>query len=150
MNLTPKQELFCQKFIELGNASEAYRESYDTSRMKDATINRAASQLLGNYKITTRLNELSEYHSTRHNITIDTLTNMYMAIFNANWDKNPSAAVSALNSVAKMHGHLSEHVRHTESIHHDHKHAPLSDTSRFIRESLGAGESKPPKKPVSH
>lgn len=30
--LTPKQEKFCQLYIELGNASEAYRQSYDCSK----------------------------------------------------------------------------------------------------------------------
>ena len=32
--LTPKQEKFCQLYIELGNASEAYRQSYDCSKMQ--------------------------------------------------------------------------------------------------------------------
>ena len=29
MNITPKQEAFAQKYIECGNASEAYRHAYD-------------------------------------------------------------------------------------------------------------------------
>ena len=31
VKLTPKQEKFCQVFIETGNASEAYRQAYAVS-----------------------------------------------------------------------------------------------------------------------
>lgn len=44
--LTPKQQAFVIAYLETGNASEAYRRSYDVSRMKDATINNNASALL--------------------------------------------------------------------------------------------------------
>ncbi|EPZ98572.1 terminase small subunit, partial [Glaesserella parasuis] len=40
--LTPKQEKFCQLYIELGNASEAYRQAYDCSKMSNETINTKA------------------------------------------------------------------------------------------------------------
>ena len=36
--LTPKQEAFARAYIETSNASEAYRQSYSASRMKDETI----------------------------------------------------------------------------------------------------------------
>ena len=35
-NLTPKQEKFCQKYIEMGNASEAYRQAYNASKNRCA------------------------------------------------------------------------------------------------------------------
>lgn len=57
-NLTPKQESFCLAYLETGNASEAYRRSYDTSKSNDATINRKAKELIDNVKITARLAEL--------------------------------------------------------------------------------------------
>lgn len=72
-NLTPKQEKFCQKYIETGNASEAYRQSYDCENMADETINVKASELLNNGKITVRLDELRNKHAKRHAITVDTL-----------------------------------------------------------------------------
>ena len=46
LNLTPKQERFCQLYIELGNASEAYRQSYDADSMAEPTVNTKASELL--------------------------------------------------------------------------------------------------------
>lgn len=73
--LTPKQEKFCQKYIETGNASEAYRQSYDCENMKDETVNVKASELLNNGKITVRLKELKTEHAKRHNTTVDDLLN---------------------------------------------------------------------------
>ena len=58
MQLTQKQESFCLAYIELGNASEAYRQVYNADRMKPETINRTAKDLIDNTKITARLTEL--------------------------------------------------------------------------------------------
>lgn len=60
MALRPKQEAFCVAFIETGNASEAYRRSYDARRMKPGTVNRAAKELTDHPKITARLSELQK------------------------------------------------------------------------------------------
>lgn len=60
MTLRPKQEKFCQEFIKCGNASEAYRQSYNTEKMKTETINRKAKELMDNGKITARIAELNE------------------------------------------------------------------------------------------
>ncbi len=58
MALTIKQEKFCQELITTGNASAAYREAYNTEKMKPESVNRSAKQLLDNTKIATRLQEL--------------------------------------------------------------------------------------------
>jgi phage terminase small subunit len=58
MTLTQKQENFCLAYIELGNASEAYRRFYNAARMKAATVNRRATELLANGTITARIAEL--------------------------------------------------------------------------------------------
>ena len=58
--LTPKQEKFCREFIKCGNASEAYRKAYNAENMKPETINRKASELLDNGKITARVQELDK------------------------------------------------------------------------------------------
>lgn len=71
--MTPKQERFCQKYIELGNASEAYRQSYDCENMADEAIHTEASKLLASPKIALRLNELKSHHARRHDITVDKL-----------------------------------------------------------------------------
>jgi len=56
--LTPKQDAFCLKYLELGNASDAYRASYSAGKMKPETINRNAFELLQNSKIATRVDFL--------------------------------------------------------------------------------------------
>ena len=72
--LTPKQEKFCQLYIELGNASEAYRRSYDCSKMKPQSIKRKAMELLKDGTITaTFIAELRFEHRQRHNLTVDNI-----------------------------------------------------------------------------
>ena len=117
--LTPKQEKFCQAYIETGNASEAYRQAYNTRKMKEATINRNAFTLMDNSKITARLKDVSEQHQNRHNITIDTLTAQLLWIYDKHWDTNPSAAVSALNKVARLHGLIGTHIKHKGKFEHN-------------------------------
>ena len=60
MKLTVKQEAFCLAYIETGNASEAYRRSYDVQDMKPESINRKAKELIDNGKITHRVARLKE------------------------------------------------------------------------------------------
>ena len=38
IKLTPKQERFCQVYIETGNASEAYRAAYNAEKMKPESV----------------------------------------------------------------------------------------------------------------
>lgn len=69
--LTPKQELFCQKYCESGNASYAYRHAYDAQKMLSTTVNRKAAELLKNGKITARVEKIRETAKKRSEITID-------------------------------------------------------------------------------
>lgn len=85
--LTPKQENFCLAYLETGNASAAYRQAYDASKMKVDSIRVAANELLANPKVTLRLEELRKPVIERHNITIDDLI--------AELDENRKAALSA-------------------------------------------------------
>lgn len=59
--LTPKQELFCKSIVYDGmNYSDAYRNSYNTERMTDKSINEKASLLKDNVKIKSRIKELQD------------------------------------------------------------------------------------------
>lgn len=49
--LTLKQERFIASFLRSGNASAAYRDAYDCSKMKEATIGNAAHKLLAHTEI---------------------------------------------------------------------------------------------------
>jgi phage terminase small subunit len=46
INLTIKQDNFYLSYIETGNASEAYRRSFNSAKMKPETINRAAKEIM--------------------------------------------------------------------------------------------------------
>ena len=58
--LTPKQEKFVQGIIEGKSQADAYRSAYNAKRMTDKTIHEAASKLMADNKIATRVQELRE------------------------------------------------------------------------------------------
>ncbi len=58
--LTAKQEKFCIKYVECGNASEAYRFSYSCKKMKDHVVWVKASELLKVGKVAVRVKELQQ------------------------------------------------------------------------------------------
>lgn len=107
LKLTPKQENFCQLFIELGNASEAYRQAYDADSMNENTVNREAKRLLDNPKIATRLELIRKEHQTRHNLTVDDLLQELEEARKAAFEGDRvqvSAAVAATMGKAKLLG----------------------------------------------
>lgn len=59
-NLTPKQRKFCEKYIELGNKQEAYRQSYNASRMTNSSIGKEVFVLFQNPNVTQYIEELQE------------------------------------------------------------------------------------------
>lgn len=104
MGLTPKQEKFCQVYLETGNATEAYRQAY-TPTGKPATQNRAAKSLLDNPKIAARLSELQAETKERHDITVDTLIRELEEARKVGKDRGQAAAmVQATMSKAKLLG----------------------------------------------
>lgn len=56
--LTAKQEAFAVAVAKGMNASDAYRNAFDTKGMKPASVNREAKRLIDNPKIATRLDRL--------------------------------------------------------------------------------------------
>ena len=105
--MTPKQEAFCQAYIETGNATEAYRRSYDAGNMAPATVNRKATELMQNGTITARLEQLQSKHAERHEITVDKLTDMATAAYDLAMTAEvaaPAAAISAVLAIGKLHG----------------------------------------------
>lgn len=69
--LTPKQERFAQLYVQLDNASEAYRQSYSSERMQQSTIHRKASMLMENPEIIARVKELRDVTAERALITAE-------------------------------------------------------------------------------
>jgi phage terminase small subunit len=70
-DLTIKQERFAQKYVELGNATEAYRQSYDADEMSDEAISVEACRLKDNPKVSLRIEVLENLRLKRHEVTVD-------------------------------------------------------------------------------
>jgi phage terminase small subunit len=112
--LTPKQERFCLKYIETGNAAEAYRQSYNAENMKPVTIRRKAAELLDNGKVTARVRALQQRALERHDVTVDSITaELEEARIRGLKLNQVSAAVGASLGKAKIHGLLIEKNEHT-------------------------------------
>jgi len=129
--VTPKQEAFCQAYIETGNASEAYRLCYNAANMKPESVNVNACKLLADAKIALRVNELKADHAKRHEVTVDDIRTMLLEDREfAREMETPGAAVSATMGLAKLYGHMRDKHEHTGpnggAIQHE-MHANLDD-----------------------
>ena len=105
--LTPKQEVFAQAYMQTGGASEAYRRAYDASKMTANSIAVTASRLLDNAKIDLRISELRMQAQQRHQLTVDDLINeLEEARIIAMKGEKPQcgAAVNATMGKAKLLG----------------------------------------------
>ena len=107
--MTPKQEQFARLYVETGNASEAYRQIYNTDNMKPETVTNEAYKLLQNPDISAMVDGLKEEARQRHAVTVgDLLQELEQARAAALAAPTPqsSAAVSATMGKAKMLGLL--------------------------------------------
>lgn len=114
MSLTPKQELFCQEYVKLGNASEAYRIAYPSSlNWKDKSVNEKSSfELNNNVKIMSRVKELQTEQEKKHEISKDKiLTRLKEIIFEQELigvDKlDLNAMNKAIDTINKMQGYYA-------------------------------------------
>jgi len=149
-NLTPKQERFAQKYVELGNASEAYRQAYDASDMKPETINRKAKELLDNGKITARVDHLHDLARRRHEVTVDRVIAEYAKLafldirkaFDKNGNLKPihdidddtAAAIAGIEaeSLFEGQGKDREQIGVLRKIKLVDKKAALADLGRYL------------------
>ena len=107
--MTPKQEHFARVYVETGNASEAYRQAYNSKKMKPESIAVEASRLLQDPDISLMIDGIKEQHRRRHAVTVDDLlAELEQARSAAISAPNPqsSAAVAATMGKAKILGLL--------------------------------------------
>lgn len=83
MELTIKQERFIDKYLECGNASEAYRFAYDCSRYSEEAIWANASKLLKNAKVLLRVNEKQALLREKGQITKEQVLHQLKCILQA-------------------------------------------------------------------
>lgn len=115
--LTPKQESFCLAFIETGNASEAYRRSYDAVNMKPESVAVNASKLLASAKVALRVEELRAAIVERHQFTVDDMVRQLDEDRKFARDlETPAAAISASMGKAKVLGFLTDKVEHSGEV----------------------------------
>ena len=69
LKLTVKEELFAQNYIKTGNASDAYKKSYNAKNMTAKSINEISCVMLKKIKIATRVRELQDKLSEKHDIS---------------------------------------------------------------------------------
>lgn len=104
-DLTPLQEMFAHLAVTERNRSDAYRKVYNAENMNSASVNREASRLMHNHKITTRIRELQADLADRMTWDRNRLVDMQGDIFQAayvagHWGQ----ATAALREIAKLVG----------------------------------------------
>jgi len=76
MELTDKQESYCQNYIICMNQSTAYRIAYDADAMNSNSVAVEACRIHSDPNITLRIKELQTEHYERNKATIDELVNV--------------------------------------------------------------------------
>jgi phage terminase small subunit len=103
IKLTAKQDKFVQKYLECGNASEAYRCAYDADRMKAETIHRKAHAVLVDGKVTARLEKLRAKINTRAEVGLTEVANILSDVVMADVTEfiNPNGTIK-VDAISRM------------------------------------------------
>ena len=114
--LTAKQEAFIRAYLKCGNASEAYRQSYDASKMKPESVNRKATELMRHGTIAARVATYQAKANERAGITLASHLERLAHLSNvAEGLEQLSASVKAEELRAKASGLYVERVEHSGS-----------------------------------
>ena len=104
--LTPKQEAFAFAYVETGNASEAYRRSYDVSPdTKPESIWVNACKLMSDAKVAQRVDEIREEARSLGQISIASITDDLKEAHKMSKNlEQPHNMIKATTEIAKLHG----------------------------------------------
>lgn len=116
--LTPKQTKFCYNFIKYeGNASEAYRKSYNVKKATDKTIWENACKLKKRTKVATRIMAIEQKMQKKLEITIDTqIRKLEDVLYIAMQKEELAPAIAAINSQSKHLGLIADKPATTVNI----------------------------------
>lgn len=78
--LTPKQELFCQEYIQCLNQTTAYQKAYGTENRSQAQ--KLGSRLMLNEVVKKRVDELKAEIIARYQLTREQVVDMAMNVYN--------------------------------------------------------------------
>jgi len=100
-----RQETLSQVFVVTGNKTEAYRQAGYSQKCSDRTITGNVMRLFRNEKVLNRVAELQAEQAKLYAVTIESLTEQLREDRQLAYSvKNPSAAVSAVMGMARLHG----------------------------------------------
>ena len=107
--LTPKQERFCLELVKTGNATEAYRQAYNTERMTPGSINVRACELSSNGKVAVRLSQLRSSLRAEGEISLlEHMNELKLLRDMAKELSQVSAAIKAEENRGRVSGHYTE------------------------------------------
>lgn len=118
IKLTPKQEKFAQGVASGLSQSDAYRKSFNVRKnTKPESVNQAASKLMSNTNISSRVRELQKPYIEEAGITLQShlaaLKSLHdLAISTEDW----SPAITAEIARGKVAGLYVEKVEHTGNV----------------------------------
>ena len=124
--LTIKQENFCTKYVECGNASGAYRSAYSCDNMKAITVNRKSFDLLNNGKIAARIEELKNELKDKSDITKERILSELAKI--------------AFSSIAHLHTTWIE-LKDFEKLTRDQAASIKSISTKTQKKNVGTSEN---------
>ena len=137
--LTPKQDDFCHKFLELKSASAAYRAAYDAEKSRPETVHRNAAALLNNNKIVTRLDELRAKADQYTEITLEEVSTALRTALDMALDSGQSsAATQAAMGLGKLGGLVTDRQR-IETVDEGQAHLEALQEMTENREKLNEG-----------
>lgn len=120
--LTPKQEAFCNYYMETGNASEAYRKAYSCSKMKNESINSKAYEMLKKGEITVRIQELQNEVKNKFDLSKERILAELSSI--------------AFSSIAEMHNTWIER-KEFEKLTPEQKSTIKSISTKVLKKNIG-------------
>lgn len=105
MNLTAKQEAFCQAIADGLSQAEAYRKAYNASKSKPETVWSKASELMADGKVAARVAELRAKLEEKALWTREMSVRALQKI--AEESDKGSEIVAAVKELNAMHGYLA-------------------------------------------
>ncbi len=107
--LTSKQEVFAQAIVSGKTQADAYRKAFSAGKMKDETIQQAASRLMADSKVTARVEELRAPVVAKLQYGLEAAMLEAAEAFRvAKAKENGGAMVAAVQLRAKLNGLLVE------------------------------------------
>lgn len=118
MELTEKQEKFCQAYIEFGNKSEAYRQAYDADAMNVNSVRVAANEVYNVPNVSLRIEELQKEIRERNKVKIDdvlgVLTDMLKFDISELYDENDN--LKSIKEIPKEHRQMILSIKSFEEF----------------------------------